>query len=137
MYWRKGIHLSNVKQEWRDVLNIIQRYVTCESMFSIVSRYHVTFILHVNGKSKLNLPYYLFNILENIATRVKNNTNHTSHSIFHHGIVKLLVLTELGKQNRSWQHFLFWSRFEPKKIEAQNIINIQINNEEVKTYVNQ
>ena len=47
--WGKGIHLNNVKPEWRDILNIIQHYITYEGHFAIVSKYHLRFLLHSNG----------------------------------------------------------------------------------------
>ena len=30
LYWSKGIHLNRVKLEWRDILKVVQRYITCE-----------------------------------------------------------------------------------------------------------
>ena len=33
-------------------------------------------------------------------------------SLFHHGLIKLLVLNELQKINRDWYSFLFMSGFE-------------------------
>ena len=75
--WSKGIHLNNVKQEWRDVLNVAQRYITCEGRFATVFRYHLRFLLHLNRESRLNLPYYMFKSLEKMVTRGKNHLGHT------------------------------------------------------------
>ena len=82
--WGKGIHLNNVKPEWRDILNIIQRYITFEGWFVAVFRYHLSFSLHLNGESKLNFPY-LFNTIENMVRGVRNQPDHNSHLVFHHG----------------------------------------------------
>ena len=113
--WDKGIHLNNIKPEWRNILNIIQRYITCEGRFAIVFRYHLRFLLHLNGESILNFPCYnLFKSIEKVVTQVRNHPEHTSHSIFHHGLIKHLITTELEKIDRSWQHFIFWYGFEPK-----------------------
>ena len=60
MDWGKGIHLNNVKTEWRDALNIIQHHITHDGRFATVFKYHLRFLLHLNGESKINLPYYLF-----------------------------------------------------------------------------
>ena len=57
--WSKGICQNSLKEEWREVLSIIQRYVTYEGRFTTLYRYHLRFLLHVVGVSKLNLPFYL------------------------------------------------------------------------------
>ena len=49
-----------------------------------------------------------------MVTRVNNHPNHTSHYVFHHGLIKLLVITKLKKMDKSSQHFLFWFGFDPK-----------------------
>ena len=61
-----------------------------------------------------------------MATKLQNHLDHASHSIFHHGLIKLLVLNKLRKRNWTWLHFLFWSGFEVKKtktLEDQNVEN--------------
>ena len=42
---------------------------------------------------------------------MKGHSNHTNKSLFHHGLIKLIICIVLQKENRSWDHFLFWSRF--------------------------
>ena len=49
-----------------------------------------------------------------MVTRVRNHPEHNNHSVFHHGLIKLLITTQLEKIDRSWQHFIFWSGFEPE-----------------------
>ena len=71
-----------------------------------------------------------------MATRVTNQPAHTIHTIFHHGLAKLLVLTELRKQNYSWKHFLFCSGYGPENHKAQGNLDTQISKKETKTYVN-
>ena len=44
-----------------------------------------------------------------MVTHVKNG-----HSVFQYELIKLLITTKLKKIDRSWQHFLFWSSFEPE-----------------------
>ena len=69
-------------------------------------------MLHINGESNLNLPYYLFKSIEKMIAWVRNHPDHSSHLVFHHSLFKLLITAELGKTGRSWQHFIFWSGFE-------------------------
>ena len=46
-----------------------------------------------------------------MLVRVKNHLDYTSHGVFHHGLIKLLIDKELEKRACSWSHFLFWSSF--------------------------
>ena len=112
--WGKGIHLNNVKSKWRDILNIIQIYITREGRFTTMFRYHLRFLMHLNGESRLNFPYYLFKSIENMVTRVRNHPDHNTHSVFHHELIKLLITTELERFDISWHHFIFWTSFEPE-----------------------
>lgn len=101
---------------------MLQGYVSCEGRFATIFVYHMRFLVHTVGISKLNLPFYLLKILSKMATRVRNHPSHTSHNVFHHGLVKLLVLDELEKHNRTWSHFLFWLGF---KLENPSTSKIQ------------
>lgn len=103
---------------WRDIMQIIQRYVTCEGRFATIYIYHMRFLQHVLGIKRLNLPYYFLKSLSKMATRVKNHPEASSHIIFHHGLVKLLITKELEKHKRSWPHFLFWSGFKVESRES-------------------
>ena len=100
--WSKGIHLNKVKLE-RD---------PHEGPFATVFRYHLRFLLHINGSSNMNLPYYLLKSIEKMISGVKNHPEHSSHSVFHHGLIRILINYEMGKTGRSWQQFIFWSGFE-------------------------
>ena len=46
-----------------------------------------------------------------MSNRIRGHLNHTHQSVFHHGLIKLIICTVLQKKNRSWDHFLFWSGF--------------------------
>ena len=43
-----------------------------------------------------------------MSDRVKGHKYHTQQSIFHHGLIKLIVDTVLQKKGRTWEHFVFW-----------------------------
>ena len=44
-----------------------------------------------------------------MSDRVKGHKDHRQQSIFHHGLIKLIVNTVLLKKGRTWEHFVFWS----------------------------
>ena len=49
--------------------------------------------------------------------RVRNHPEHTYHSIFHHGLIKLLVVKELENKPLILTQFLFWLGFKVEKPE--------------------
>ena len=46
-----------------------------------------------------------------MLNRIKEHIDHMHQSIFHHGLIKLIICTVLQRNNRIWDHFLFWSGF--------------------------
>jgi hypothetical protein len=47
--WSQGIPHIWVREEWHNALLIIQRYITCEGILSLVHLYHIRLLIHVNG----------------------------------------------------------------------------------------
>ena len=46
-----------------------------------------------------------------MSNRIKGHSDHTNQSLFHHGLIKLIICTVLQKENRSWDHFICWLGF--------------------------
>ena len=46
---------------------------------------------------------------------VKGHKDHTQQSIFHHGLIKLIVNTVLQKKSRTWEHFVFCSGIQTQQ----------------------
>ena len=88
--------------------------MACEGWFTKIFMYHLRFLLHLNGESRLNLPYYLVKSKEKMVTRLRNHPDHISNPVFYHGLIKLLITTELEKIDRSWKHSTFWFGFDPE-----------------------
>ena len=47
-----------------------------------------------------------------MSCRVREHQNHTKQSVFHHGLIKLIIITILQKREKTWEHFIFWSGFK-------------------------
>ena len=47
-----------------------------------------------------------------MSVRVQNHPISSSSNMFHHGLVKILIMQDLGKLERTWSHFLFWGGFK-------------------------
>ena len=63
----------------------------------------------------MNLPFFFLKSLQKMSSRVKGHQDHTKQSIFHHGQIKLIICTVLQKKSKTWDYFLFWSRFQSEK----------------------
>ena len=54
-----------------------------------------------------------------MSNRVKGHIDHSSQSIFHHGLIKLIISTILQAEGKTWDFFLFWSGFQMKQEDQQ------------------
>ena len=48
---------------------------------------------------------------------MKEHQDHTKQSVFHHGIIKLVISIVLQKREKTWDYFFFWSGFQTEKEE--------------------
>ena len=88
--FRTGVARRYFKKEWRLVLDLIHRYVTCEGHLSSAYVYHLRLMSLFIGFS-LNLPHYLVQSLSKMSSAIKKGPKHISHSLFHHGLVRMLI----------------------------------------------
>ena len=93
------------KKEWRPVLDLIHRYVTCEGRLSLAYIYHLQ-LMAMFISFPLNLTHYLVQSMFKMSSAIKKGSKNLSHSLFHHGLVRILIERELSKQNRSWDEFI-------------------------------
>ena len=42
-----------------------------------------------------------------MGSQVRKNLEHPTHSLYHHGLIKMLVLAELKKKDRVWEQFVY------------------------------
>ena len=47
--------------------------------------------------------------------RVKEHQDHTQQSIFHHGLINLIISTVLQKKEKTWDYFLLYSWFQSEQ----------------------
>ena len=50
-----------------------------------------------------------------MSSKIKEQDDHTSQSLFHHGLIKLIIITVLQHEGRNWDFFLFWSDIHPQR----------------------
>ena len=50
-----------------------------------------------------------------MISRVHSHQEHTVRSLFHQGLIKLLIVFHLKKKGKTWEEFLFESGFDAEK----------------------
>ena len=110
----KAVPRSYVKEHYAILLTCIQKYLTCEGRYNKVYSYHFKLLLHFTGKASIDIPFYLFRSLSKMCDKVQLKKDDCETSLFHHGLVKLLVLDGLQKIGRDWDSFIFMAGFQSK-----------------------
>ena len=122
--WGKGVPIHNFKPDWIELIKVLQSYVTCEGRYSFVLKYHFRFLQHLSDESKMNLPFFFLKSLQKMSCRVRDHQNHTKQSVFHHGLIKLIISIVLQNRGKSWDHFIFWSGFKTDQEEQSQRIQV-------------
>jgi hypothetical protein len=103
----KGYTKEWIKPELVNPLIIITRLITCEGRYSTFKACHFRLLAHFLFNKPLNFPFYFLKSLEKMSSQVRKNVTNPHNSLFHHGLIKLLILTELEKQGQSWDAFIY------------------------------
>jgi hypothetical protein len=105
----KGLPANMLKQRWHDLLMITKQFITCEGRYGFVFLYHLRLLMVFMGY-ELNMPYYLHRSLFKMSKRYKRNQ--ADNSLFHFGLIKMLVVCHLGLHRDCWNDFLKRNNFE-------------------------
>ncbi len=107
----KAIPRNYVKETYANLLFNIQHYFTCEGRYHKVYSYHLKLLLHFTGMISLDLLFFLYRSITKMADKVQMKSQGHETSLFHHGLIKLIVLHELKGINREWSSFLLLCGF--------------------------
>jgi hypothetical protein len=99
----KGMPISLLKDRWHGLLAVLRQFVTCEGCYGLVFLYHIRLLMHFIG-FQLNMPFYLLRSLYKMAKRYKRQS--LNSSLFHHGLIRLLLVHHLKLQGDDWDTFL-------------------------------
>jgi hypothetical protein len=105
----RGLPAKMLKPRWYDLLMILKQFVTCEGRYGFVFLFHLRLLMVFMG-FELSLPHYLHRSLFKMAKKYKRSQADTS--LFHVGLIKMLVVYELGLRRDSWPDFLNRNGFE-------------------------
>jgi hypothetical protein len=104
----KGLPVTMLKQRWKDLSMVIKQFITCEVRYGFVFLHHLCLIMVFMG-FELNMPYYLHRILFKMSKKYKRNQ--ADNSLFHYGLVKMIVVCHLGLHRDCWDDFLVRNNF--------------------------
>jgi hypothetical protein len=99
----KRVPRSHLVEGFDKMMKIIQRYFTCEGKLNMIYQYHIRLLLHFIGKDLMNILFYLFRSMGKMADRVQAKSKAVDTSVFHYGLIRMLVMEELKKINLSWE----------------------------------
>ena len=95
---RRGIALQSLPRPWDQVAVFLKKYITCEGRYHTIYYSELPLLSHLRHRALLNIPFYLFNDLHQMAGFVRK-AKHPNSSLTHHGLLKLIILWALAQQN--------------------------------------
>jgi hypothetical protein len=105
----RGMPISLLKPRWHDLLMLVKQFVTCEGRYGLVFLYHLHLLMHFIGYL-VNMPFYFQRSLYKMSKRFKKEK--ADSSLFHHGLIKLIVVYHLSLHGDSWESFVARNGFE-------------------------
>ena len=109
--------------------------MSCDGHFSHLHYYHLRLLLALQG-CRVNLPFYLWQSLKKMSHAVQSFDN-PERSLFHHGLVKIILHHQLSLKGKSWDEFLaechlgptqYWPNSSPKTRKKRKATKPEVNN---------
>ena len=85
---------------------VLQEYLTCEGRYVITLNYHVCLLLYFEVGLEMNFPYFLCKSLAKMSRWVQKHSGNPYNSLYHHGLIKILVEDELCIHKDTWDNLL-------------------------------
>lgn len=107
----------------KDLLCVLQKFLTCEGHYSLTFPYHIRLLLHFESSKLINFPYYFLKILEKMAKGVqKGKSNQAACRLYNYGLITILVKKELEARSMNWEELLkeFWARSIEKSTQKKS-----------------
>jgi hypothetical protein len=86
----KGLNPTALIKPWRDILGVIQRYVTCDGRYNVVRLRHLKILAALKKMLVINLPFFLNAMLHEVVARTQKAKDLVT-IVSHHGLVNLIV----------------------------------------------
>ena len=103
--YKKSIFpFSHFLERYAPMMRVIMKYFTCEGRFSRLYSYHIRFLMHFTRVKMLHLPYYLYRSIDKMSYIVqKRDYPPQMQSLFHHSLIKMVVLHQLQQKGIPWE----------------------------------
>jgi hypothetical protein len=102
----KGISISWIKEEYLTMIVCLHKFLTCEGRYAVTFLYHLRLLLNSKGGPQIELPHFIWMSLNKMVRGVKSASKKPETSLYHHGMMKLLVVHELRKIDSSCKKLL-------------------------------
>ena len=99
-------HFRHLRNKYAPLMMLIMKYFTCEGRFSRLYRYHIKWLMHFTFIKTLDLTHYLYRSLIKMTEKVESIKQDHYPSIFHCGLLKLIMLHHLSSINMTWETFM-------------------------------
>jgi len=86
--------------------------MVCERRFNMLYQYHIRVFLHFIGKNEMNILFYLLRSMGKMSDRVQDKSKAVDTSVFHFGLIRMLVMEELKKRNIPWEQFIVYAHMQ-------------------------
>ena len=100
--------ISFLKPRRHDLLVVVKKFITCEDRFRLVFLYHLRLLMSFIG-FPLNMYYYLLKSPYKMGKRFRKHRSDLS--LFHHGLIKIILMHQLQSQNDCWDSFIIRNGF--------------------------
>jgi hypothetical protein len=104
----KGIPVSLLNIRWHGLLAVLRQFITCEGRFGLVFLYHIRLLMHFIG-FHLHISFFMLRSLYKMSKRYKKQN--LDSSLFHHGLIKLLLVHHLKTFGEYWDSFIACNGF--------------------------
>ena len=94
------------------MLLILQKFITCEGRFGCMYVYHIRLLMKFLDNGDINLPFFLLNTIRRMASNVQKKIESLETTMYHRGLVKILVEYHLKKIGDTWENFLIRNHFQ-------------------------
>jgi hypothetical protein len=105
----RGMPISMLKPRWHDLLMLVKQFMNYEGRYGLVFLYHLRLLMIFIGYP-LNMPFYFQRSLYKMSKRFKRKK--ADSSLFHHGLIKIIIVYHLSLHGDSWKTFIARNGFE-------------------------
>lgn len=100
------LHFIYLLEKYAPLMKTVMRFFTCEGRFSRFSTYHIRLLMHFTSQNPLNMCNYLFRSISKMSKKIQLKDKEHSPSLFHHSLIKTIVLHQLVERGMAWEAFL-------------------------------